>query len=130
MTKYKALHPRDDTDRLYVSRKEGGRGLPRIQDSVDASTQRLEDYIKKLVGRLVTTTRNNTDNIDIKRIKITWKQKKWKEKQLFGHFRRQTSEISRKKTWSWLRKENVLRETESLLIAAQNITIRTMSKQE
>ena len=27
MTMHKALHPRDDVDRLYVSRKEGGRGL-------------------------------------------------------------------------------------------------------
>ena len=25
MTMHKALHPRDDVDRLYVSRKEGGR---------------------------------------------------------------------------------------------------------
>ena len=43
---YKALHPRDDVDRLYVSRKEGGRGLARIEDSVDASIQRLKDYIE------------------------------------------------------------------------------------
>ena len=27
MTMHKALHPRDDVDRLYMSRKEGGRGL-------------------------------------------------------------------------------------------------------
>ena len=27
MTMHKALHPRDDSDRLFVSRKEGGRGL-------------------------------------------------------------------------------------------------------
>ena len=33
----KALHPRDDFDRLYVSRKEGGRGLASFEDSVDAS---------------------------------------------------------------------------------------------
>ena len=39
--KSSALHPRDDTDRLYVSRKEGGRGLTSIQDSVNASIQRL-----------------------------------------------------------------------------------------
>ena len=49
----KALHPRDDGDRLYVSKKEAGRGLTRIEDSVDASIQRLEDYIKK------TRTRTN-----------------------------------------------------------------------
>ena len=37
MTMYKALHPRDDVDKLYVSRKDGGRGLACIEDSVDAS---------------------------------------------------------------------------------------------
>ena len=40
----KALYPRDDVDRLYVSRKEGGRGLASIEDTVDASIHRLEDY--------------------------------------------------------------------------------------
>ena len=47
MTMHKALHPRDDVDRLYVSRKERGRWLARIEDCVDASIQRLEDYIGK-----------------------------------------------------------------------------------
>ena len=37
MTMHKALHPRDDVDRLYVSRKERGRGLASIEDTVDAS---------------------------------------------------------------------------------------------
>ena len=37
MTMHKELHLRDDVDRLYVSRKEGGRGLDSIEDSVDAS---------------------------------------------------------------------------------------------
>ena len=41
------LHARDDVDRLYVSRKEGRRGFASIEDIVDASTQRLEDYIRK-----------------------------------------------------------------------------------
>ena len=36
MTMHEALHPRDDVDRLYVPRKEGGRGLGSIKDSVDA----------------------------------------------------------------------------------------------
>ena len=50
MTMHKALHPRDDVDRLYVSRKEGGRGLASIEDSVDASIQQLEDYTKTRLG--------------------------------------------------------------------------------
>ena len=37
ITMHKAIHPRDDVDRLYVPRKEGGRGLASIEDSVDTS---------------------------------------------------------------------------------------------
>ena len=46
MTMHKALHPRDDVDRLYVSRREGGRVLTNIEDTVDASIQRLEDNME------------------------------------------------------------------------------------
>ena len=41
------LHPRDDVDRLCVSRKEGERRLAGSKDGVDASLQRLEDQEKK-----------------------------------------------------------------------------------
>ena len=71
---HKALHPRDDVDRLYVSREEGGRGLASIEDSVDASIQRFEDYIEKHEGRLITAIRNDTDNTMAKRMTMTWKQ--------------------------------------------------------
>ena len=59
---HKALHPSDDLERLYVSRKWGGRGLASIEDNVNASLQRLEDYIEKHGGGLITAIRNNTDN--------------------------------------------------------------------
>ena len=39
---HKALHLKDDIDRLYVSRK-GGRGLANIEDSVDTSIRRHEE---------------------------------------------------------------------------------------
>ena len=124
MTMFKALHPRDGVDRLYLSRKEGGRGLASIEDSVDASIQRLEDYIEKRVGGLITATRNDNDNTMTNRMTIT-KKRKWEEKELQGYFKRLINNISHEKTWTWLRKRNFMRETESLLIAAQNNAIRT-----
>ena len=57
MTIHKALHPRDDVYRLCASRKEGGRGLASIEDSVDASIQRLEDYVGKHERGLITAIR-------------------------------------------------------------------------
>ena len=103
ITIHKALPPTDDVDRLYVSRKEGERGLASIEDTVDAS---------------IRTTRET----------IEWQQprkQKWGKKQLYGRFKLLINSISHQKTWTWLRKGNLTRETESLLIAAQDNTIRT-----
>ena len=99
MTMYKALHPGDDVDILYVSRKEGGKGLASIEDSVDTSIQRLEDYIEKHEGVLITAIRNDIDNTKDNRMTITRKQK-WEEKQLYGRFKRLISNISHEKTWT------------------------------
>ena len=70
-----ALHSRDDVDRLYVSRKEGGRGLASIEDSIDASIQQLEDYIEKHERGLIRAIRNNTDNTIDDR--MTTRKQKW-----------------------------------------------------
>ena len=88
ITMHKALHPRDYVDRLYVSRKEGVRGLASIEDSVDALIQRLKDYIEKHERGLITTIRNDTDNMLDDRMTS---RKKWEEKQLYGRFKRLTN---------------------------------------
>ena len=106
MTMHKALHTRDDVDRFYVSRKEGGRELASIEDTDDASIQRLEDYIEKHERGLITTIRNDTDNTIDDRMTTTRKQK-WEGKQLYGRFKRQINNISHQKTWTWLRKRNL-----------------------
>ena len=76
-----------------VSRKEGRRGLTSIEDSVDASMQRFEDYIEKHEGGLITAIRNDIDNTMDNKMTITRKQK-CKEKQLYGRFKRLISNIS------------------------------------
>ena len=75
MTMHKALLRRNDVDRLYVPRKEGGRGLTSIKDNVDVSIKRLEDNIEKQERGLITAIRNDTDNTIDDRMKTTRKQK-------------------------------------------------------
>ena len=76
VTMHKTLHPRDDVDKLYIClQKEGGRGLDSIEDSIDASIQRLEDYIEKQERGLITAIRNDMDNTIDDRITTTRKQK-------------------------------------------------------
>ena len=56
-----AIHPRNDIDWLYVSRK-GGRRLVIIEDCVDTSIQGLDDYIKKNKVRLITGNNCSSGN--------------------------------------------------------------------
>ena len=109
---------------IIISRKEGGRGLASIEDSVDTSIHRLENYIQKHEGGLITATRHETENTMNNRMTVTRKQK-WEGKQLYGCFKRPINNISHNKTWTQLRRGNFKRETESLLIAAQDNAIRT-----
>ena len=71
MTMHKALHPRNDVDRLYVSRKEGGKGLASTEDSVDASIQQLKYNIEKREGGLIKAIKNDTDNTVTNRMTLT-----------------------------------------------------------
>ena len=60
-----ALHPRSDVDRLYIPRKEGGRGLISIEDCielVEINTRSLEVYVHGSEERLTQAARG--DKID------------------------------------------------------------------
>ena len=47
MTMHGALHPRADVDRLYVSRKKGGRGLKDIAEVIQREDRSLSEYVHK-----------------------------------------------------------------------------------
>ena len=65
MKRHEVLHPRDYVDKLYGSRKGGGRGLANLEDSVDASIQLFEDYMGRRGRRLITATNIKIDDTKI-----------------------------------------------------------------
>ena len=73
------------------------------------------------------TWMNNTNNNDKNKNESTTKtrKQKWEEKQLYVYFKRQIGEISYEKNWTWLKKENLKRETKAFPMAAQNNAIKT-----
>ena len=79
MTMHKPLQHRNDVDRLRVSKKEDEDNSPALKIAL---IQRLEDYIQKYRGRLITVTRNSIDNRRINRTIITRKQK-WEKNNCF-----------------------------------------------
>ena len=61
----KALHQKDDRDRLYVSSKEG-KGLASIEDCANATTKEYNEYTKKCKESPIKASRNKKGNIRTK----------------------------------------------------------------
>ena len=57
MNMYRALNPRDSVARLYLPRKEGGRGLVAIEDCVEIAILGLENYVQDSRERIVSSAR-------------------------------------------------------------------------
>ncbi|KAF2898817.1 hypothetical protein ILUMI_07360 [Ignelater luminosus] len=115
LTTYKMHHPKADVDRLYTSRKDGGRGLMQIARKISEKIQ---------IGEKVNETEENTKN-KIKNKILEQIKNKWVEKQMHGQYPRAVQEhlIDKEQTYEWLRKGKLKGETESLIIAAQDHSI-------
>ena len=111
--------------RQTISTKEGGRGLASIEDNVDASIKGLEDYMKKnKKKRLTAATNQHKDKQNNKKneeIEIGRKTTiRIFQTTNCRNLTRENLDIAKKRETG-----NLRRETESLIIAAQNNAIRT-----
>ena len=92
-TIYGALHPKSDVDRLYIPRKEGGRGLISTEDCAKLAIRGLEVYVHGREEILIQVARG--DKIDgleaasvLKRSKKEKRLEDWEEKVLHGQYLR------------------------------------------
>ena len=132
-----AHHPQGDVDRLYVSRQLGGRGLHSIEEVVkreenalttyvvrsrDPELIALKDYFVKdkiLLGEEIEKDIDRTQREEIRK-------EKWTAKVMHGQFPRQMMGTADPLTsWNWLTQQDLKKETEGLLIAAQDQALRT-----
>ena len=128
-TIYGALHPKSDLDRLYVSRKEGRRGLLFIEDCVELAIGGLEVHVHGSDEILIQATRG--DKIDglkaasVLKIKKEKRLEDWEERFLHGQYLMQAKEVRSDQCWACLQNGDSKRETESLIVAGQNQSTRT-----
>ena len=128
-TIYGALHPKSDVDRLYIPIKERGRGLISIEDCVELAIRGLELYVHGSEERLIqAATEDKIDGLEaasvLKGSKKEKRSEDWEEA-LHGQYLRQTKDVRSDQCWAWLQNGDLKRETESLIVAAQNQSIRT-----
>ena len=134
MTMYGALHPKCDVDRLYMKRKEGGRGLIGVERCVREEENSLGFYVansgEKLIRGVATAGTIRTEGIitsgEFKKQKEQGLKQKWNENRMYGQFFREMPEkVDKNKTWQWLSRSDLKISTEALLCAAQEQAIRT-----
>ena len=118
------------TDRLYILRKERGRGLISTEDCVELAIRGLEVYVHGSGESLMQAPRGDKiDGLEAASVLTRSKKEKrledWEEKVLHGQYLKQTKEVRSDQCWAWLQNGDLKRETESLIVAAQNQSIRT-----
>ena len=126
------MHTRSNVARLYLPRKEGGRGLISIEECVVKESKSLHGYLGETTEWMLQAALNEVldeeENLqDYKKRKQDEKIRDWKEKALHGEFVRQTADVAGEDSGRWLRNGLLKKETEGLILAAQEQALRTNS---
>ena len=95
---------------MYLSRREGGRELIGVRDTVEKAILGLKNYVGKSKERLLIAARTvESDNdretsTEYKKRKKNEGETQWTRKQLYGKFIRQTTGEASKDWRGWLQK--------------------------
>ena len=108
MTMYGALHPNSDVDRLYIKRKEGGRGLMSVERCAREEGNSLgfyvdnseENFINGVAGAETINTEDTVTSGEFKKQKAQELKQNWHEKKMHGQFVREMPEkVDKDRTW-------------------------------
>ena len=132
MTMNKELHPRSDVARLYVSRKNGGRGLIGCEN-MKSEENGLVWYVKSNIESLLAAVRTSrtiaheetVDPKEFKKIKEEQRKNEWTAKRMPEQFARDMEDKDKNNTWRWMRKINLKGCTETLIYSGQGQSIST-----
>lgn len=131
---HNAFNLNGDVDRLYVPRNKGGKGLLQIEQVVREEECALAEYVRNKQGedrllRMVLKERI----LEAEETKSEYKQRvtekrmrDWRAKTFHGQFNRRTADlVDAEQSVRWITDGHLKKHTESLLMAAQEQSLRT-----
>ena len=126
-----AFHKRGSVGRLYLKRKEGGKGLISVEDCVRQEEGSLglyvrgsEEWMLKVVAEMgvvsgVESAKEYKDHVERTRREALL------AKPLHGKFFRSVSGVADERSWQWLNGGYLTKATEGFILAAQEQALRT-----
>ena len=127
---YQALHPRSNVDSLYLPCSEGGKDLLGLEECINAEKRFLGQYLKMNKDEWLRSAWEEglikeDEDLEVYREKMSKsRMEEWKSKPMHCQFLRQTKDLSSNDTWQWLQRGELKKETEGMIMAAQNQALR------
>ena len=133
LIKFGAMHAKSNVLRIYIKRKHGGRGLIGVEECVGGELRNVHHYLAnsqeillKAVAKEEGLNKEMLEGKEVYKERIANEKKEELEKMnLHGQYERDTKEIKCDKTWNFLSKGDLKRETEGLILAAQEQALNT-----
>ena len=128
---YQALHPRSNVDRLYLPRSEGGKGLLSLEECVNAEKRSLGQCLKMNEDEWLRSAweegliKEDEDPQVYKKRTSKFRMEDWQNKPMRSQFLRQTKDLSSNDTWQWLQRGELKKDTEGVIMAAQDQALKT-----
>ena len=128
---YQTRHPRSNVDRLYLPQSEGGKGLLSLEECVNDEKRSLrqglkineDDWLRSAWEEGLIKEEEDLKVYREKTLK-SWMEE-WQSKTMHGQFLKQTKDLSCSDTWQWLQRGELKKETEGMIMAAPDQTLRT-----
>ena len=124
-----AFHMRSSVLRLYLKRKEGGRGLISVAECVKGEVLGLCDYVRESEEWMLEVV---AGEIPVTESKLEYKKRVQEERKnefgnrrLHGAFFQDVKGVANERSWQWLMGGYLSKEFEAYVCAAQEQAIRT-----
>ena len=129
MTMAGTFHRKGDVDRLYLPRKEGGRGLISVEDCVRMEEKSLVKYVceskERLFGSLKEELEGGESGRDYQKRVVEERRVRLREKRVHGRVLGDMKEVGTDETWKWLQGGYITKSMEGFIMAAQEQALRT-----
>ena len=109
--------------RLYIKRKDGGRGLISVEDCVKQEEAGLDYYVFATDERIMEMIAREVDYGRVKR--IVQEEKRQREKYRLGRFMREMDKLATESSFQWIRGGYFAKSTEAFVFAAQEQALKT-----